>query len=61
MTSETDMDEPVTCHEEPVSITGEVVRVRSAEAVAGAQIPATDLFQRAGADRRMIHHHASLL
>jgi len=55
------MDEPVTCHEEPVSITGEVVRVRSAEAVAGAQILATDLFQRAGADRRMIHHHASLL
>jgi hypothetical protein len=31
------------------------------EAVAGAQLIATNLFQRTGADWRMIHHHASLL
>ena len=52
---------PVTCHEEQVFITGDVARVICVEAVAGAQLVATNLFQRAGADWRMIHHHASLL
>ena len=52
---------PVTCHEEQVFITGDVARVIGVEAVAGAQLVATNLFQRAGADWRMMHHHASLL
>ena len=52
---------PVTCHDEQVLISGDVARVICVEAVAGAQLMATNLFQRAGADWRMIHHHASLL
>ena len=52
---------PVTCHEEQVLISGDVARVLCVEAVAGAQLVATNLFQRMGADWRMIHHHASLL
>ncbi len=52
---------PVTCHEEQVLISGDVARVICVEAVAGAQLIATNLFQRMGADWRMIHHHASLL
>ena len=52
---------PVTCHEEQVLISGDVARVICVEAVAGAQLIATNLFQRMGDDWRMIHHHASLL
>ena len=52
---------PVTCHEEQVLISGDVARVICVEAVAGAQLIATNLFQRMGADWRMIHNHASLL
>ena len=52
---------PVTSHDEEVVITGDVARVICVERVAGAQLIATNMFIRAGADWRMIHHHASLL
>ena len=52
---------PVTCHDEQVIITGDVARVICVEAVAGAQLIATNLFLRSGAEWRLIHHHASLL
>jgi ketosteroid isomerase-like protein len=52
---------PVTAHEEQVIVTGDVARLICVEAVAGAQLIATNLFMRDGEAWRLIHHQASLL
>lgn len=51
----------VACQEEQAIITGDIARVICVEAVAGAQLIATNVFQRAGGRWRMIHHQASPL
>jgi ketosteroid isomerase-like protein len=51
--------EPVTCSQEHIIISGDMARVLCVETVAGGTLAATNLFIRADGSWRLVHHHAS--
>lgn len=50
--------EPVTCSQEHIIISGDMARILCVETVAGEILAATNLFIRTGGSWQLVHHHA---